>query len=61
MTAPTAYDPVRLTGRPDSALSRRLRPVKWILVIPHAVVLALLWVAFLLRSVDRADPEGSPR
>jgi hypothetical protein len=49
-TSPANY-PVRLTGELDQNLSRWLWLVKMFLAIPHYVILAFLWVAFLITTV----------
>jgi hypothetical protein len=43
--------PVLVQGHLDPALGRWRWLVKWFLVIPHLVVLVLLWVAFLVLTV----------
>src|SRR3954462_14870485 len=43
--------PLRLTGELAARLSGGLWLVKWLLAIPHFVVLFFLWIAFVVVSV----------
>jgi len=42
--------PLRVDARLDLPLSRWRWAVKWVLVLPHYVVLAFLWLAFTISS-----------
>ena len=50
MSTPEAY-PVSVEGEMDPELSRWLWLVKWLLAIPHFIILAFLWLAFLILTV----------
>lgn len=45
------YYPARLDGEPDEPLSRWLWLVKWILIVPHVIVLVFLWLALIVTTV----------
>lgn len=47
----TQVYPAWLTGVLDSRLSRWLWLVKWLLAVPHYLVLAFLWVALLVTTI----------
>ena len=49
-SAASQEHPVALTASLDSEISRWKWLVKWILAIPHLIVLAFLWVAFVVMT-----------
>ena len=50
-TNPVPRPPVVVEATLDARLSRGLWLVKWILALPHVVVLAFLWIAYVLVSI----------
>src|SRR5256884_6588023 len=51
METTTSPYPLRLTGELSSRLNRGLWLVKWLLAIPHFLVLFVLWIGFAVVSV----------
>ena len=51
MTSPHAVFPLRLTGELDPDVGRWKWLFKWLLAIPHFVVLFFLWIGFVLSTV----------
>lgn len=47
----TAGRPIALEGELDPSLTRWMWLVKWLLAVPHFVVLAILWIAFVIVTI----------
>ncbi|HTE63547.1 MAG TPA: DUF4389 domain-containing protein [Solirubrobacteraceae bacterium] len=47
----TPARPISLEGKLDPKLTRWMWLVKWLLAIPHFVVLAILWIAFVVVTI----------
>ncbi len=47
----TGAYPVVVQGELDSSLSRWLWLAKWVLIVPHIIVLFFLWIAFVIVTV----------
>ena len=51
MTSPQTVFPLRLTGELDPDVGRWRWLFKWLLAIPHFVVLFFLWIGFVVSTV----------
>jgi hypothetical protein len=51
MTSPQAVFPVRLTGELDPDVGRWQWLFKWLLAIPHFIILFFLWIGLAVSTV----------
>jgi hypothetical protein len=51
VAGPAISYPLRIEGSLDPKLSRGLWLVKWLLALPHLVILVFLWIALLISTV----------